>query len=299
MHSATLPVTPPRARSSDLLGLTLFLAAAVHAIIILGVSFVAFDKKRLEAPPALEVILVQSKSATRPDQADYLAQVNQEGGGDVQEKMRPSSPFANATSRNERGTAPQTQPLQAPPPQAAAQQHNVLTTERKATLRAQIRESQQNPATSDATPAAQLIPPSQEVARLAAEISKSVQNYATMPRHKYITASTHEYLAASYEYGWRLKVERVGNLNYPDEAKRQNLSGDLMLDVAINADGTLNGVKVVRPSGSRVLDEGAVRIVNLAAPYAPLPPALRKEADVLHIIRTWQFRSDNRLETSR
>jgi protein TonB len=123
-----------------------------------------------------------------------------------------------------------------------------------------------------------------------------VQTYAAEPRHKYITASTREYIAASYENAWRMKVERIGNLNYPDEARRANLSGALMLDVAINADGSLNDVKIVRSSGHRVLDEGAVRIVRLAAPYAPLPQALRKDTDVLPIIRTWLFENGSQLE---
>jgi len=90
-------------------------------------------------------------------------------------------------------------------------------------------------------------------------------------------------------------VERIGNLNYPDEAKRKQLSGNLLLDVAINPDGTLNSVNVVRSSGHKVLDDGAIRIVKLAAPFAPFPDDIRRTTDILHIIRTWQFQSDNSL----
>ncbi len=294
---STLASTPPipRIGAADRLGLTLFLAVAFHAIVILGISFVPNDKKSAEAPRAMEVILVHSKSEEKPDKADYLAQVTQQGGGDVKEKVRPSSPFPNTAARSDQGDAAQTRPMMAPPPQQTQDPSNVITTDRSR-LKTQIRPGEKRPEVPDSLTAAELIPPSQEIARLSAEISQRVQTYAAEPRHKYITASTREYIAASYENAWRMKVERLGNLNYPDEARRANLSGDLLLDVAINADGSLHSVKVIRSSGHRVLDEGATRIVQMAAPYAPLPQALRKETDVLHIIRTWQFQGDSRLE---
>jgi protein TonB len=121
-----------------------------------------------------------------------------------------------------------------------------------------------------------------------------------MPRHHYITANTREHVTAAYEEAWRMKVERVGNLNYPDEAKRRNLSGLLLLDVAINADGTLHSTRIVRSSGEKLLDDGAIRIVKLAAPFSPFPKQMREQGmDVLHIIRAWQFQSDNSLTTHR
>jgi protein TonB len=286
----------PRIGAADRLGMTLFLAVALHAIIILGISFVPPDKKSSDLPPTMEVILVHSKSEEKPDRADYLAQVTQQGGGDVKEKVRPSSPFANTAARSEQGNAPQTRPLMAPLPQATPDPHNVVTADR-ARLKTQITPGDRRPQVPDAVTAAELIPPSQEIARLAAEISQRVENSARQKPDKYITASTRESVAAAYLDAWRMKVERVGNLNYPDEARRANLSGDLMLDVAINVDGSLHSVKVVRSSGYRVLDEGAVRIVQMAAPYASLPQSIRKETDVLHILRTWVFEDGRRLET--
>jgi len=293
----TLVSTPslPRIGAADRLGLTLFLAVAFHAVVILGISFVPEDKKSSELPRTMEVILVHSKSDEKPDQADYLAQVAQQGGGNVKEKVRPSSPFANTAARSEQGNAPQTRPLMAPLPQQTQDPRNAMTADR-ARLKTQVTPGEKRPEVPEALTAAELIPPSQEIARLAAEISQRVETYAAEPRHKYITASTREYLPSAYENAWRLKVERIGNLNYPDEARRANLSGNLLLDVAINHDGTLRAVKIVRSSGHRVLDEAAVRIVQMAAPYAPLPQALRKETDVLHIIRTWQFQGDSGLE---
>ncbi len=94
---------------------------------------------------------------------------------------------------------------------------------------------------------------------------------------------------------WRAKVERVGNLNYPDEARRRKLSGKLQLDVALKPDGSIHSIKVRRSSGKRVLDDAAVRIVKLAAPFARFPESFRDEVDILHIQRTWQFLRTNRL----
>lgn len=292
-NPASITLTPG-ASATDRLGLTLFFAVALHAIGILGITFEPNDKKSAETPRSMEVILVHSKGEEAPEEAEYLAQVSQQGGGEVQEKVRPSSPFTN-TARNDQGTAAETRPLMAPQVQQTPEPSNVVTTERSR-LKTQINPGEQRPEVPEAVNAAELIPPSEEIARLAAEISQRIENYAKMPRHKYITASTREYVAASYESAWRMKVERIGNLNYPDEARRANLSGHLLLDVAINPDGSLHGVEVIRSSGHRVLDEGAIRIVRLAAPYAPLPESLRQETDILHIVRTWQFEAGHRLE---
>jgi len=297
MPADAATLATPHIGPGDRLGLMLFFAAALHAIVILGITFIPSKHKNVPLPLTMEVILVHSKSDQKPDKPDYLAQVTQRGGGNVKEKRRPSSPFANTTSLSEKGDAMQTQPLMAPPPQQAQNPHQVITTDQRSSLHARVKPGQQRPETPQSTTAPNLIPPSEEVARLSAEISQRVETYAKMPRQKYITANTQEYVAASYEEAWRLKVERIGNLNYPDAAKRQNLSGNLLLDVAINPDGSLRKVSVMRSSGYRILDDAAVRIVKLAAPFAPLSPALRKETDVLHILRTWQFQSDNSLAT--
>lgn len=293
--SLLAPSSPiPRVTANDRLGMTLFFAITLHALFILGISF-APVKRNADLPRSLEVILVHSKTEEKPDKADYLAQVTQKGGGDIEEKVLPGSPFANNPLQTEQGTAAKTQPLTAPEPRPAEETKNLMTVE-KSPQQATIRPAVEIPPVTEALRARELMPSTQEMASLAAEISQRMQTYARKPREKFITASTQEYHAASYEHAWRMKVERIGNLNYPDEARRANLSGSLMLDVAIHADGSLKEVSVIRSSGHRVLDEGALRIVRMAAPFAPLPPDLRKDTDVLHIIRTWLFDNGNSLE---
>lgn len=286
--------------ASDRLGLTLFLATALHAIIILGVGFDADQILPRELPLTLDVTLVHSESEEAPDKADYLAQANQKGGGTVKEKMRPSSPFPNPRPTLEQdGDAPQELPMQLPPPSTQAEQQPVLLAQEESSQ--QIQQQDENPTVTkpDTPSAAELMLRSREIARLSAEIRQKQQAYAKMPREKYISANTREYRYASYEDSWRQKVERIGNLNYPDEAKSRGLSGSLLLDVAINPDGSLKSVRIERSSGHKALDNGAIRIVRMASPFAPLPAQIRKEVDVLHILRVWRFQDDYSLQTSR
>jgi protein TonB len=132
------------------------------------------------------------------------------------------------------------------------------------------------------------------MARLQARIDQQLDDYQKRPRRMFaVGARAQEYTFAQYVDDWRLKVERVGNLNYPEAARREGLYGSLVLTVNINADGSLESVQVDRPSGSKILDAAAVKIVEMAAPYAPFTPAMRKKVDILGITRTWTFtRSD-------
>ncbi len=133
----------------------------------------------------------------------------------------------------------------------------------------------------------------EEIARLNAKLAADASTYASRPRRKAISASTQEYKYASYLETWRRKVEAIGNLNYPEEARRRKLYGNLILQVGVRADGSLEEVRVLRSSGSIILDDAAVRIVHLAAPFAPFPPDIRQETDSLDITRTWQFLTNN------
>ena len=128
-----------------------------------------------------------------------------------------------------------------------------------------------------------------ERARLIAELDRNWQAYQKRPKRKYLNARTKEYKYAAYMEAWRAKVERIGNLNYPGEARRRRLSGRLRLDVAINADGTVNAITLRESSGHKLLDDAAQRIVELAGPFAPFSDDIRAEADILHITRTWKF----------
>jgi protein TonB len=134
-----------------------------------------------------------------------------------------------------------------------------------------------------------------EIASLTERIDAETRAYQSRARRKAISTSTREYRYAAYMEAWRRKVERIGNLNYPEEARRQGLYGNLILHVSVRADGSLEGIRVVRSSGQELLVQAAVRIVELAAPFAPFPPDIAAETDLLDITRTWQFQRNNQL----
>ena len=285
--------------SSDRFSLTVFFALAMHAIIILGVSFNLVDDNDLDSLSTMEITLVHNRAEEAPEDADYLAQANQLGGGNVEEKVRDSSPFSNTAPTQEQGVAPASVRALAPPPIPVKQEQQELMTADKS-RRKEVSQPQHDPLPipPQNVSAAQLFERSQEIARLSAKIKEIKKSYAVTPRQTYVRgANAREFRFASYMDAWRTKVERLGNLNYPEEAVRRGISGALLMDVAINPDGSLHAVRVLRSSGHKVLDQAAMRIVKLAAPYPPLSEDILEDTDILHIPRVWQFQSGGGLMT--
>lgn len=288
----------PPVTAADRLGLTLFFAVVIHAIIFLGISF----KPDLIHPPQdkhppMEIILVHQRSKAAPDKAEFLAQANLEGGGNTEKKMRPSSPASLPLPREQAGRA-QAVTRAASPARQRPPQDELMLTQQPAKRRHQI-QKETPPHRPEPLTAAALVARSMEIASLSAEIDRSRKIYAQRLKHRYISSQAREYRDAAYLDAWRAKIERIGNLNYPEEAKRKKIAGSLILDVALNADGTIYKLSISHSSGKKILDDAALRIVRLAAPFAPFPEALRKDTDVLHITRTWQFLNDNTLQTNR
>ena len=291
--SLTVYPSPTTITATDRLGLTLFFSVVLHGIIILGIVFAKPDPTKTPSTPMLDIILTQSSSPKKPDDADYLAQANQDGSGNVQERVRPTVSRAAQLSSPlpGQGDLPSL-PRQAAPPQNT-HTAEVLTTDELSPEQA-ITPTKEQPLPQSAMPsAAELMMRSKEIARLSADLSDSLQAYTHRPRQRYISARSRSFRDAAYLESWRDKIERIGNLNYPEEAKRENLSGSLILDVALNADGTVHSIELRHSSGHKMLDDAAIRIVRLAAPFAPFSAEMRKDTDILHITRTWQFLDDN------
>lgn len=276
----------------DRLGLTIFIALAFHAIAILGISFDYEELLPPETMQTMEITLVHSHSKDAPEEADYLAQANQKGGGNVEKKIRPSSPFANPTPTVEDGLAPHSQLAETPPPLTKEQKQQEVMTSKKSPFADKSRELKEDiPLESNSKQAAQMFERSRQFARLRAEIQQLKQAYQRTPHHTYVTGiNAKQNRFASYIEAWRDKVENVGNLNYPEDAVRNNVNGDLLLDVAINPDGSINNIKVLRSSGKKILDKAAQDIVRMAGPYPPLTQEILKDTDVLHISLVWNFR---------
>lgn len=276
----------------DRMGLTMFVAMAFHAIIILGISFDFEDLIENKSMPTMEITLVSSTSKEAPEEADYLAQANQKGGGNVEEKVRPSSPFSNPTPTPEDGLAPNSQLALSPPPLKKKEQQKEIMTADKSPFAVDSKEFKRDiPIQTESKTAAQLFERSREFARLRAEIQELKQAYQRTPHHTYVTgANAKQYRFASYIEAWRDKVEKTGSLNYPEAAIHNNINGDLLLDVGINPDGSIESIRVLRSSGKSLLDNAARNIVKMAAPYPPLSQEILKDTDVLHISLVWRFR---------
>lgn len=277
--------------SSRNLTLAVGLSVLVHGL-LLSLHFKFPDASRSLQDKALDIILVNSKSARRPTHAQALAQANLDGGGNVEENRRAATPLP-PSARQQAGSDLE-QSRQRVRDMEAQQQR--LLAEVKSKTRAPRQDSRESqPQNAPPLSGRDLASSAMAMARMEAEISKSVDEYNQRPRKKNIGTRADEYRFARYVEDWRLKVERVGTLNYP-EAARGRLYGTLVLSVTINANGSVDKVELERTSGHKVLDEAALRIVRMAGPYAAFPEDIRRDVDQLVITRTWFFTSGDRVQ---
>lgn len=282
--AAVVPDPGPRIGDDQRLVATLVLSLLLHGMLVLGLGFTLDDA----APvlPTLDVILTEAESPLTQKQADFLAQASNQGGGEHDKTNRPRDNQAGQVAQAESGVAPRPLRAQSPAPSPPPTARVVGSTrgETLAPLPETAVQTEQTP-----------LPPGQEridrdlaMARLAAEIHLQSERYAKRPKRKFVSASTQEYAYAGYLRAWVDRVERVGNLNYPDEARRRRLAGTLVISVAIRRDGSVERTEIIRSSGIRLLDDAGLRIARLAEPYPPLPRT-DENIDILHVTRTWNF----------
>lgn len=293
----------PHDNPTERLVVAIFIAMLLHILLVFGVGL---DWQRSDpSENTMEIVLVQSATETENPDADFLAQAANQGGGEAEEKHRPATPvrapFPDPEPRVVTTTAPPASAAQARPEQTRelTVDQNRRQRNRRATTPSHDpapRPSPQNREspvpTQQISTAALIMNARASVASLQAELDREYENWSKRPRHKHIGVNTREYKYASYMESWRNKVERIGNMNYPDDVRREGLSGELVLQVALNANGTVYEVKILTPSRHAALDDAALRIVRLASPFAPFPDSIKDEADVLHITRRWQFSSE-------
>ena len=277
--------------SNDRFAVSILTALGLHAVVLLGVGFV-MDFKPLTHPlETLDVVLVNWRSESTPDDADFLAQASQKGGGESDEASRPSQENTGASPGLVEGHDLLDQQEQVSNVMDAAREQ-ILVEEDNTEFAQQITSIEQpRPPTPSA---ATLMQESMTMAKLQPGIQRDRESQSKLPRRKWISANTREYEFAAYMQAWVAKVERVGNLNYPEEVRRLKLVGDLVMTVGINLDGSVESIDVRRSSGLPQLDQAATRIVRLAGPYSPLPEHINSTVDVLHITRTWRFSRDFR-----
>lgn len=274
---------------ADRLSFMVFLAFALHAVIVLGVTFTQEDP--VAAANTMEITLSQRRDEA-PEEADFLAQTSQKGSGTEQEVSELT------TTREAPATDTRVQEVDPVPVQAAAAPREASRPE-VVTTEAESRDTSSKPEETPVeeapvkdAPRKSLMDRSLEIASLEARLDQQMRSYAKRPRIERITAaSTLESDNAWYVQNWADRITRLGNLNYPEEARRRNLHGSLRLLVAIKADGSVREISVLESSGHKILDDAAVQTIRLAAPFAPFPENMSASIDQLEIIRTWVFQS--------
>jgi protein TonB len=281
-------------RQDRVLGAAIGLSIALHAT-LLSMHFKLPDLRWKPSSAPIEVVLVNAKTRERPSKADVLAQANLNRGGTVDERRRAKTPL------------PVTEPRKPGKDLAEAQRRQRSLEARTQELLAQVRESKASVPTSAPRELGAEDPGTQPngrdladlalaAMRLQAQIDRQLEEYQKRPRKRFIGANAAEYRFAQYEEDWRVKVERVGTLNYPAEARGKSY-GNLRLTVTIRPDGSVESVELDRSSGLKVLDAAAFKIVRMAGPYAPFPPDIRRDTDLLVITRTWFFGQGDKIWT--
>jgi len=264
----------------------------LHMIVLLGLTFQFPALKPNKISTSLEVVLVNKQTPTKPTKTQLLAQDNLDGGGNTDKNRQAKTPFP---------ILPKNKPMSK---EAAAQQKVKQLEEETKKLMAAVNKKpeikhietpqtkpNETPQTEDDIDADELLSRSLDIARLKAQVDQDYDEYQKRPKRKFVGARTKEYRFARYVEDWRIKVERIGNLNYPEEARKGKLYGNLQLTVSIRADGSLEGIEINRSSGKKILDQAAINIVKLSGQngFAPFPPNISQDTDILHITRTWVF----------
>jgi len=274
--------------------IALIASLAIHAV-VLSIHFKLPEAAGRVAERALDVILVNSKGPHKPtEHVQAKAQANLDGGGNTDEDRRATTPLPASLQMQEGDNLKQAQQRVQ---QLEQQQQELLASMRAQRTVSQAAARKNSEALPAATAGNDLSNAAVAIARLEAEIARNLDAYNRRPRRKFIGARVEEYIFAQYVEDWRQKVERLGNLNYPEAAKGRYY-GDVVLTVVIRADGSVVQVDVDRSSGNKILDAAARRIIEIGAPYAPFPPAIRAEATELQISRTLSFLRGNQLQSA-
>ena len=265
------------------LSLALIAAVTAHLLVVATVSFDVADPTLQQAQRTLDITLIRDRNLEKDEDAKLLAQANNKGSSDTQgdDQLQEIEPSAASSSPQQREEQTKQQ----------AADNTAVLQQQESTDRLRIASNLAQFESIPSTPLPQMISMAQQqIAQLTEQIGQKDRSLSQHQRRKVISASTKEHRFAQYLSGWRKKIERVGNLNYPDQARRDKLYGTVLLHVAVRANGSLEMVKVLRSSGKKILDDAAVRSVKLAAPYAAFPADIRADIDILDITRTFQFR---------
>ncbi|MDD5578064.1 MAG: TonB family protein [Methylobacter sp.] len=276
--------------NNDSLLVALFVAAVAHIVIVLSINFTTPQPEKISR--SIDITLVNTPVKKAPEKAKFLAQENQLGAGKKTTKPEPPAQKLSSQGNSQKQLIKKTSAEESKPKvkqKIIVQQkaEKKVVTANKAIV---VDSKEKHPQLSAETL-------QQQITQLGTEIRQSQQS-ADQAKVKFVNSvSAHKYVAAQYMKDWEGKVERTGNLNYPDVAAKKNFSATLIMDVGIKADGDIYSIRINQSSGNQALDDAAKRIVRMSAPFAPLPIELLKELDVLVITRVWKFSDESGMTT--
>ena len=279
----------PLDQDLDRMGVSGLLALLVHGLLLFGLGFALESSK--QAPPRLEITLAPHMTLEAPKEADFLSQHNQLGSGTLEERQELTTDDLAPLDDN---IIRKTVEAAARPPQVAQLVPNTIISRQDSLAQMTAPTLAAQSEVSGQAEIEQIFEePEQQIQSLQARLDRQRRAYTRRPKvHRITSVATLASDDARYQLEWQQKVENVGNRYYPEEARRKKYSGDVRLVVALLPDGSIKRIDVLASSGRNVLDQAAIRSVKLAAPFAPFPDELREKADILEIIRTWQFRNN-------
>lgn len=270
--------------------LTFTLSALLISSLVLGIVFTTEDPTDTNQLPSIDVILSKNKTEESPDKADFLAMNNNQGGGESDKPVRPQNKQVGIAADNQ-GQHLQEQVENIPDSQES--KTTALLTANQSDIK--VETAPKKPEIEDVRKNNnQQLTREQKLAKLENNISDRIEAYSKRPKIKYISANTKSFEFADYMHRWVKKIERVSNMNYPEEARQRNFVGTLIMSVGINSEGTIKEIKIIESSGFKAIDDAAEHLVQLAGPFEAIPQ-IQSKVDILYITRTWQFLPGNKL----
>lgn len=275
------------------------LSVFAHVLFVFGVTFVMPQIKLGQRTQTLDMVLVNAKTTQAPKNAKVLAQANMDGGGNVDEKMQPKSPLPPEDADQNSDSVLEAAQRRVREEENRSREMLTQLKKNEKVVKNLTTKTAKTPNTETEKTAGEDTIDLQAIRAMAAQraiVNENEQRYAERPKKVFVGASAKEHYEAAYAEGWRQKIERIGVLNYPSDPQKGRLRGSLIVLVEIRADGTVAKAEIEKSSGNKAIDDAALRIVHLSAPFSSFPPELKKKADIISMHRRWTFESD-RLST--
>ncbi len=295
-HDGTISLEEqPKISQTDKVLFCLFLAVIFHSLLLFGIGFKVPETSSAPINKTFNVVLAQFETKDKPKKADFIGQADQQAGGESEKQLAPSA-LEKALFNDPDQISSESQ-LSSQQLTNSSNSSQYITSQQSDTV-SQNKTEKEKPDQNQIPDTQYLLNKSHQLSGLIANLDSQQINQAKKSKIRQVSAAIHRSSDALYLDTWRRKIEKIGNQNYPEKAKSEKIYGNLTLKVAINKNGTIRNIHIIKSSGKKLLDDAAIRIVRLAAPFSPLTDEMKKDTDILEIIRIWRFQTDHKIHTS-